>query len=81
MTRISMLILGCLGAAAAIGLAVFTPRESSRPGQRPQLTSAQATELKTPAKPAPPPSAQRPEDGGGDDSPADYFDAEDGPGS
>jgi hypothetical protein len=81
MTKISMLILGCLGAAAAIGLAVFSPREPSHADARPQLTSTQAKELKPPETPASPPAAQRIEVEAGDDPAADYSDAEDGHGS
>lgn len=81
MTKISMLILGCLGAAAAIALAVFTPREPGHETPRPQLTSAQAAELKPPAAPAATPAAQRTEVDAGDDPAPDYSDAEDGHGS
>ena len=81
MTKMSMLILGCLGAAAAIALAVFTPRETAQPRAQAQLTSAQAAELKVPEKPAPKPALQCTDADGGDQSPADYADAEDGHGS
>ena len=82
MTKLSMLILGSLAIAAAISLAVLTPRGEPRTDVRPQLTSAQATELKTSDRPAPPPPAARAvEEDGGADAPADYADAQDGHGS
>jgi hypothetical protein len=82
MTKISMMILGSLAVATGVALAVFSPRNDPQPQARPQLTSVQAAELKTPEKPAPPaPALVKPAEDDGGSSAADYADAEDGPGS
>jgi hypothetical protein len=81
MTKISMMILGSLAVATGVALAVFSPRNESQPEAKPQLTAVQAAELKAPDKPSFPPGAVRPAEDDGGSSPADYADAEDGPGS
>jgi hypothetical protein len=81
MTKISMMILGSLAVATGVALTVFSPRNEPQSDVKPQLSAVQSAELKAPEKPAPPPVLSKAADEDGGNPAADYFDAEDGPGS